>query len=62
MVALCCWGAGCAAQVGRVYTAADYAQAERFMDYNVQPLVTHSVERPGWAMGGSGPAMRGRTA
>ena len=48
MVALCCWGAGCAAQVGRVYTAADYAQAERFMDYNVQPLVTHSVERPVW--------------
>ena len=47
MVALCCWGAGCA-QVGRVYTAVDYAQAERFMDYNVQPLVTHSVERPVW--------------
>jgi dipeptidyl aminopeptidase/acylaminoacyl peptidase len=47
MVALC-WGAGCAAQAGRVYTAADYAQAERFMDYNVEPLVYHSVERPVW--------------
>ena len=48
MVALCCWGAMAEAQAGRVYTAADYAQAERFMDYNVDPLVYHSVERPVW--------------
>jgi hypothetical protein len=48
MVALCCGGPGCAAQAGRAYTAADYGQAESFMDYNVQPLVTHSVERPVW--------------
>jgi dipeptidyl aminopeptidase/acylaminoacyl peptidase len=48
MVALCCWSGRGAAQAGRVYTAADYAQAERFMDYNVEPLVYHTVKHPVW--------------
>lgn len=52
MIVVCCWGARCAAQAGRVYTADDYAQAERFMDYNVVPLVTHSVEHPVWLADG----------
>src|SRR5215510_10484943 len=29
-------------------TAADYAQAERFMDYNTTPLVLHSAGRATW--------------
>ena len=32
----------------RVYTDHDYAQAERFMPYNVDPLVFHGVEKPAW--------------
>ena len=48
MVALCCWCGRGAAQAARVYTAADYAQAEKFMDYNVDPLVSHTVEHPVW--------------
>jgi dipeptidyl aminopeptidase/acylaminoacyl peptidase len=31
-----------------VYTAADYSQAERLMDYNVDPLVYHAVEHVEW--------------
>jgi dipeptidyl aminopeptidase/acylaminoacyl peptidase len=50
-MALCC-GASCAAQAGRVYTAADYAQAESFMDYNAAPLVFHAVEHPVWLADG----------
>jgi dipeptidyl aminopeptidase/acylaminoacyl peptidase len=41
-------GAGGAAQTGRVYSADDYARAESFMDYNVNPLVYHAVERVEW--------------
>jgi dipeptidyl-peptidase-4 len=41
-----------AAQQGRVYTAADYKQAEKFMDYNVGDLVMHAVERPTWMADG----------
>ncbi|QHN02015.1 prolyl oligopeptidase family serine peptidase [Granulicella sp. WH15] len=33
---------------GRVYTADDYARAERFMNYNVNPLVLHTVTEPAW--------------
>jgi dipeptidyl aminopeptidase/acylaminoacyl peptidase len=51
-VVLCCWSAMAAAQVGRVYTAADYAQAEKFMDYNVNPLVYHTVKDPQWLADG----------
>lgn len=45
---LCCYGAVAEAQSGKIYTAADYAQAERFMDYNVNPLVYHTVDDPVW--------------
>jgi dipeptidyl-peptidase-4 len=45
---LCGWNAAGFAQSGRIYTATDYAQAEKFMDYNVKPLVYHSVEHPKW--------------
>jgi dipeptidyl-peptidase 4 len=48
----CCLCATAAAQVGRVYTAADYAQAERFMSYNVNPLMYHTVEKPEWLADG----------
>jgi dipeptidyl aminopeptidase/acylaminoacyl peptidase len=40
------------AQEGRQYTAADYAQAEKFMNYNLNPLVYHSVEKPVWLADG----------
>jgi dipeptidyl-peptidase 4 len=36
---------------GRQLTTADYAQAEKFMNYNVNPLVFHSVEHPEWIAG-----------
>jgi dipeptidyl aminopeptidase/acylaminoacyl peptidase len=36
------------AQQPRVYTDADYAQAEKFMPYNVNGLVLHAVENPNW--------------
>ena len=48
IVVLCCWSALGSAQQGRIFTAADYAQAERFMDYNVNPLVYHTVKDPQW--------------
>ena len=35
-------------ETGRVYTDADYAQAEKFMPYGVDPLVFHRVRRPMW--------------
>jgi len=46
-----CWTAHAAAQAGRVYTSADYAQAERWMDYKVDPLVDHTVTDPQWLAG-----------
>ena len=49
--ASCCCAIA-AAQPGRVYTAADYAQAEKFMDYNVDPLVYHTVDHPQWLADG----------
>ena len=36
------------AQEPRVYTDKDYAQAEKFMPYNVNSLVLHAVEDPTW--------------
>src|ERR1035438_7085832 len=51
-IVVCCWSANAIAQAGRVYTAADYAQAERFLDYNVNPLVYHAVEKPRWLADG----------
>src|SRR5262245_35190400 len=32
----------------RVFTADDYARAERFMGYNTTPLVFHGAVRPNW--------------
>jgi dipeptidyl-peptidase-4 len=32
----------------QVFTAADYARAERFMTYNTTPLVLHAGVRPAW--------------
>ena len=40
------------AQQPRQYTAHDYAQAEKFMPYNVNPLVLHAVESPTWMADG----------
>jgi dipeptidyl-peptidase 4 len=51
-VAGCCCSAIGSAQVGRAYTSADYAQAERLMDYNVNPLVYHTVDHPEWLADG----------
>ncbi|MDW5265897.1 MULTISPECIES: DPP IV N-terminal domain-containing protein [Acidobacteriaceae] len=39
----CCLSLSAAAQ-GRQLTTEDYARAEKFMDYNVNPLVLHTVE------------------
>src|ERR1700680_3525991 len=50
-VAVCNASVG-VAQQGRQYTAADYAQAEKFMNYNLNPLVYHSVEKPVWLADG----------
>lgn len=36
------------AQDHRVYTAEDYARAERMLNYNVEPLVYHGVDKPVW--------------
>ncbi len=36
------------AQAGRVYTDADYAQAEKFMNYSTAPLALHVVRAPTW--------------
>jgi dipeptidyl aminopeptidase/acylaminoacyl peptidase len=44
--------AAAAAQQPRVYTAQDYAQAEKFMPYNVNSLVLHAVENPNWTADG----------
>ena len=43
VVAASCFAVGAVAQ-GRQLATADYAQAEKFMDYNVNPLVYHTVE------------------
>src|SRR5580704_772089 len=46
--------ASCAAAVaqGRQLTTADYARAESFMDYNVNPLVYHGMDRGAWLADG----------
>src|SRR5260370_35311771 len=45
-VLLACTGSGLAQ--GRQLTTEDYAKAEKFMSYNVNPLVYHGVARPTW--------------
>jgi dipeptidyl-peptidase-4 len=47
VVAGCCVSVGAVAQ-GRQLTTEDYARAEMFMDYNVNPLVFHTMEHPKW--------------
>src|SRR5579875_1407092 len=42
-----CWTATARAQ-GKVLTDADYARAERFMSYNVNPLVYHTIYSINW--------------
>ena len=37
-----------AQETGRTFTDADYAQAEKFMPYNVNQLVLHGVNNPTW--------------
>ncbi len=46
--------AGCvaASAQGRQLTTADYARAESFMDYNVNPLVYHGMDRGAWLADG----------
>ena len=45
-ILLCIMSVGASAQQ-RQLTAADYARAEKFMGYNANPLVSHSI-RPAW--------------
>jgi dipeptidyl-peptidase-4 len=52
VAALCGLGFSAHAQQGRQYTAEDYAQAERFMQYNLNPLVYHGVDKPEWLADG----------
>ncbi len=40
-----------AAAQTRTWTAADYERAEKFMGYNVNPLVVHGGVRPSWISG-----------
>ncbi len=40
------------AQQGRQLTAQDYARAESFMNYNVNPLIFHTVDHPAWLADG----------
>jgi dipeptidyl-peptidase 4 len=43
----CCFATSGMAQ-GKQVTTEDYARAEKFMGYNVNPLVYHGVARPTW--------------
>ena len=48
-LALLAWVLPAAAMAqGRQLTAQDYAQAERFMPYNTEPLVDHDVQKVHW--------------
>src|SRR5690348_15666852 len=44
---VCCWTATGRAQ-GRQLTTADYTRAEKFVPYNVNPLVYHTVNHINW--------------
>ena len=48
LTALAATAANIPAQTGRTYNDGDYARAERLMNYNVEPLVYHGVEKPVW--------------
>ncbi|HEV2711093.1 MAG TPA: DPP IV N-terminal domain-containing protein [Edaphobacter sp.] len=47
VVAASCMSGSIVAQ-GKQLTTADYARAEKFMDYNVNPLVFHTLGHPKW--------------
>src|SRR5882724_7736931 len=47
LVLLCCLASPVAYGQQRALTAADYAHAEKFMGYNTNPLMYHSI-RPAW--------------
>jgi dipeptidyl-peptidase 4 len=51
VVAGCCLTVSGVAQ-GKQLTTEDYARAEKFMAYNVNPLVYHGVARPTWMSDG----------
>jgi dipeptidyl-peptidase 4 len=51
-VALGCCLTGSGWAQGRQLTTEDYARAEKFMAYNVNPLVYHGVARPMWMADG----------
>ena len=40
--------ASAGSQTPKVYTTADYARAEQFMNYSTAPLVFHTVAHPSW--------------
>jgi dipeptidyl-peptidase-4 len=44
----CCFAGSGVAQQAKQITTEDYARAEKFMAYNVNPLVYHGVEHPVW--------------
>ena len=48
LVATCLAPLSGVAQAGKQLTNEDYAQAEKFMSYNVNPLVYHTVSNPTW--------------
>ena len=50
-VAFCLVFATAVAQQQKALTASDYARAEKFMGYNTNPLVDHSVQ-PAWLADG----------
>ena len=47
-----CAALALAAQQSRIYTAADYAQAEKFMAYNTAPLAYKGMVTPHWMADG----------
>src|SRR5580658_11293470 len=51
VVVACCLPTSGLAQ-GKQLTTEDYARAEKFMAYNVNPLVYHGVARPTWMSDG----------
>jgi dipeptidyl aminopeptidase/acylaminoacyl peptidase len=48
MVGLSCWAGWASAQAGRIYSAADYARAESFLDSNADRMVYHAVDQVEW--------------
>jgi dipeptidyl-peptidase-4 len=48
----CCFAVSGVAEPGKQLTTEDYAHAEKFMAYNVNPLVYHGVDHPTWIADG----------